>query len=127
MVIQKSDQDNTILILNKNDYILRLNRILDDISKIPPFWGKQSLKSCNSYKRAYFWFTQKIRNETSEKNYGNLYPSRSKPGILYWLGKIRKPMEEGIPIFRPIMSAIGTPTYLLERFCNNFMKPIATN
>ena len=85
------------------------------------------MKSCNLYKIAYYWFTQKIRNETSEKNYGNLYASRSKPDILYWLGKIRKPLEEEIPTFRPIMSAIGTPTYLLERFCNNFMKPIAAN
>ena len=33
MVIQKADKGKTIMILIKNDYISRLNRILDDSSK----------------------------------------------------------------------------------------------
>ena len=37
MVIQKADKGNTIVILNKNDYISRLNRILDGISKLKRF------------------------------------------------------------------------------------------
>ena len=37
MVIQKADKGNTIVILNKNNYISRLNRILDDISKLKRF------------------------------------------------------------------------------------------
>ena len=42
----------------------------------------------------------KNQNKISEKNY-NLYPSDSKPG----LGKIHKSLEDGIPTFRPILSA----------------------
>ena len=34
MVNQKADKGNTIVILNKTDYIWRLNRILDDTSKL---------------------------------------------------------------------------------------------
>ena len=30
LVVEKADKGNTIVILNKNDYILRLNRILED-------------------------------------------------------------------------------------------------
>ena len=33
MIIQKADKGKTIMILIKNDYISRLNRILDDSSK----------------------------------------------------------------------------------------------
>ena len=33
LVIQKSEKGNAIVILNKNDYILRFNRILDGTSK----------------------------------------------------------------------------------------------
>ena len=33
LVKQKADKDNTIVILNKNDFISRLNQILDYISK----------------------------------------------------------------------------------------------
>ena len=30
LVVEKADKGNTIVILNKNDYILRFNRILED-------------------------------------------------------------------------------------------------
>ena len=51
----------------------------------------------------------KHQNEISEKNYDNLYPSGSKRGILYGLGKIHEVLEVGLPTFRPIFSAIGKP------------------
>ena len=69
----------------------------------------------------------KNQNEISEKNYDNLYPSDSKPRIFYALGKIHKALEDGIPTFRPILSAIGTPTYKLAKFCDKLLKPITTN
>ena len=34
IVIQKADKGKTIVILNKNDYISRLNQVLDDTSKL---------------------------------------------------------------------------------------------
>ena len=37
LVIQKADKGNGIVILNKNDYILRLTRILDNTSKFKDF------------------------------------------------------------------------------------------
>ena len=37
MVIRKADNDNTIVILNKSNYISRLNRILDETSKFKRF------------------------------------------------------------------------------------------
>ena len=52
----------------------------------------------------------KNQNKIPEKNYNNLYPSGSKPGIVYGLGKIHKALEDEIPTFPPISSAIGTPT-----------------
>ena len=53
------------------------------------------------------------QGETSEKEKNDLYPSGSKPGVLYGLPKIHKTLQDGIPSFRPILSAIGTPTYKL--------------
>ena len=67
------------------------------------------------------------QNEISEKNYDNLYSSSSKPEILYGIGKIHKALEDGIPNSRPILPAIGTPTYKLVKFCNKLLKPITTN
>ena len=60
-----------------------------------------------------------------EKN--DLYPSGSKPGVLYGLAKIHKALEDGIPSFHPILSAIGTPTYKLSKSCDQLLKPLTNN
>ena len=131
MVIQKADKGNTIVILNKNDYISRLNRILDETSKFKRLHleeGKILNHIIHTEQRIIDLFKSlKNQNEISEKNYDNLYPSGSKPGILYGLGKIHKALKEEIPTFRRILSAIGTPTYKLAKFCDKLLKPITTN
>ena len=131
MVIQKADKGKTIAILNKNDYISRLNRILDDTSKFTRLHLEEG-KVLN-----HIFHTEqhiidllkslKNQNEISEKNYDNLYLSGSKPGIIYGLDKIHKVLEDGIPTFRSILSAIGTPTYKLAKFSDKVLKPITTN
>ena len=55
------------------------------------------------------------------------YPSGSQPSVLYGLAKIHKVLEDGIPSFRPILSAIGTPTYKLAKFCEQLLKPLINN
>ena len=41
---------------------------------------------------------------------------RSRPGILYGLCKVHKAITDVCPPFRPILSAIGTPSYKLAKF-----------
>ena len=65
--------------------------------------------------------------EISEKRKNDLYLSDSKPGVLYGLAKIHKALEDGIPSFCPILSAIGTPTYKLTKFCDQLLKPLTKN
>ena len=67
------------------------------------------------------------QGEISEKEKNYLYPSGSKPGVLYGLAKIHKALEDGTPSFRPILSAIGTPTYKLAKFCDQLLKPLTSN
>ena len=130
MVIRKADNDNTIVILNKNDYISRLNRILDETSKFKRFHlEKDKVLSHIIYMEQRIIDLLKSlgnQNEISEKNY-NLYPSCSKPGLLYGLGKTQKALEDWIPTFSLILSAIDTSTYKLAKFCDKLLKPIATN
>ena len=38
-----------------------------------------------------------------------------------------KALEDGIPSFHPILSAIGTPTYNLAKFCDQLLNPLITN
>ena len=41
------------------------------------------------------------------KQYKDLTLSGSKPGIMYGLAEVQKIVTDGLPIFRPILSAIG--------------------
>ena len=56
----------------------------------------------------------------SENKYEDLYPVGPRPGILYGLAKIHKPIKDGAPSFRPILSAIDTPTYKLSKFLYHY-------
>ena len=40
----------------------------------------------------------------------------SRPGVFYGLCKVRKAIVDVSPSFRPILSAIGTPTYKIAKF-----------
>ena len=61
----------------------------------------------------------KNKNAISEETYNKLRPDQNrgtKPGSLYGSAKVHKPLINGLPPFRPILSAIGTPTYKLAKF-----------
>ena len=115
----------------KKYYISRLNRILDDASKFKILHLEED-KVLNhiihiEQRIIDLLISLKNQNEIPKKNYDNLYPLGLKPVILYGLGKIHKALEDGIPAFCPILSAIGTPTYKLAKFCDKLLKPITTN
>ena len=54
-------------------------------------------------------------------------PRGSRFGILYGLCKVHKQLVDNCPPFRPIMSAIKTPTYNLAKFLVPLLEPITTN
>ena len=69
----------------------------------------------------------KKKNIISENKYEDLYPVGSRPGILYGGAKINKPIKDGVPSFRPILSAIGTPTDKLSKFFVPLLTPLTLN
>ena len=46
---------------------------------------------------------------------------------MYGLAKVQKIFGDGFPSFRPILSAIGTPTYKLAKFLVLKLKLLTTN
>ena len=46
---------------------------------------------------------------------------------MYGLAKVHKIVTDGLPSFRPILSAIGTPTYKLAKFLVPILEPLTTN
>ena len=69
----------------------------------------------------------RISEVISEVAYKSLIPQVSRFGILYGLCKVRKQLVDNCPPFRPIMSAIKTPTYNLAKFLVPLLEPITTN
>ena len=63
----------------------------------------------------------------SKKIHDSIYPIGSRPGILYGLAKTHSPTNNGLPPFRPILSAVGTPTYNLAKFLLPIMSKISLN
>ena len=58
----------------------------------------------------------KNKNTIPEETYNKLRPVGSKPVTFYGSTKDHKPLKNGLPPFRPILSVIGTPTYKLAKF-----------
>ena len=52
-----------------------------------------------------------VKKYIGEDLYKSLYPQGSQPGIMYGSSKIHKPLVNGFPNFRPILSALNTGTY----------------
>ena len=69
----------------------------------------------------------KNKNAISEETYNKLRPVGSKLGTLYGSAKVHKALINALPPFRPILSAIGTPTYKLAKFLVPVLSVIIQN
>ena len=128
IVIQKADKGNTIVILDKICYICAIEEILNDHTKfsnleIPA--GKEINYITNLEKKITSDLKLLKDEEIIDKaTYKNIKPVGSRPGVLYRLGKVHKEINNGLQPFRPISSAISTPTYKLAKFLLPFLTPL---
>ena len=121
IVIMKPDKGNGIVILNMDDYVKKTEVILEYHSKfkiITEDWFKTTIKHEDKVIR----FLQKLKKDKiiDDPLYQQLYPSGSRPGVLYGLRKIHK---EGVPM-QPILSSIGTCGYNIAKFLVPFLQPL---
>ena len=70
-----------------------------------------------------------LKNEEkiSEKEFGIICPVGTTHGILYGNSKVHKTVVNNTSKFRPILSAVNTPTYLLDKYLNRYLSPLNTN
>ena len=131
LIIHEADKGNTVVVLNKNDYNLKMKKILRDASKFQTLTIDKN-KVLNHIVNMENRITEvlkklKEKQQISEKKYKDLHPVGSRPGILYGRAKIHKPIEDGVPPFHPILSDIGTPTYKLAKFFVPLLAPLTSN
>ena len=129
IIIQKADKGNTIVILHKISYLSTIEEILNDHTKfsnleIPA--GKE-INYITNLEKKFTSDLKLLKNEEiiDKAPYKNIKPFGSRPGILYGLGKVYKEINNGLPPFRPILSAIGA--YKLAKVLLPFLTPLTQN
>ena len=120
ITVQRGEKGNTIVILNRKDYFCKMKNILNDKPKFQNVYIDHD-KILDHLIHMENRVTDVLKNlrdkkEISSEQYKDLSPSGSRPGIMYGLAKVHKIVTDGLPSFRPILSAIGTPTYKLAKF-----------
>ena len=119
MVIQKSDKGNSVAILDKKVYLEKMKEMLnknDQFLKLSIQEEKHYNFLINLEKKIREPLKELYQHITDKKTYDKLCPVGSHFGILYGLAKVHKQLINNCPPFRPILSAIGTPTYNTAKF-----------
>ena len=131
IVIHKSDKGNSVVIVNREDYLKRMQELVDDVSKfeyVEVEKGKdynfmvKEVKEVNNLLHELL-AKQSISVDQSEK----LRPNGPSPARLYGLPKIHKAPVDGLPKYRPIISQIGSSTYKIAKFLLPFIEPYTKN
>ena len=131
LVIQKSDKCNSIVPINKRDYLDKICNIVSN----PKKFVKSSLVD-NKYLNFIIGIEKtltdllkelKVSETISKIDYRRLKPRGFSFGVLCGLCKTHKKVVDKCSPFRPILSAIKTRSYHLAKFLLPLMEPITKN
>ena len=131
LVIQKADKGNTVVITDRTKYLEGIKSLLLDSSKfiqLPIHEDKWINYIVNLESKLKDRF-KVLKNEEkiSEKELDSICPVGTTPGILYGNPKVHKTVVNSTSKFRPILSAINTPTYSLAKYLNPILPPLTIN
>lgn len=124
VIITKPDKGNGIVLLNKSDYINKMNTILEDRSKFV-INTKDTFTAVIQAEDKVNRFVNELHKKgiIDDKQKKELRATGTKPGIMYGSPKVHK---RGAPT-RPVLSTIKTPNYSLSKFLVETLKPIVGN
>src|SRR5215469_14177192 len=124
IIICRPDKGNGVVLLDKLDYINKMNIILEnetEFNKIDSDIFKLSLKLEDSLNRI---LRKLLKDNKIDKTfYNSTFSSGSSPGILYGLPKIHK---TNTPL-RPILSAVNSHNFKLAKCLIPWVTPFTSN
>ena len=130
-MIHKSDKGNSVVIVNREDYLRRMQEMVDDVSKferVDVEDGKDYNFMVKETKDVNELLNELLSKQSITKSQReNLRPNGPNPARLYGSPKIHKPPVDGLPKYRPIISQIGSSTYKIAKFLLSFVQPFTTN
>ena len=107
IIVQKADKGNTVVILNREDYVCKIKSILNENSKFQKVYTDHD-KILNHLiymenRVTDVLKTLRDKKEISIEKYKDLSPSGSSPGIMYGSAKVHKIVTDSLPSFRSIL------------------------
>ena len=125
VVIFKGDKDSSIVIMNKADYIRKMETMIEEGIKNGTYAESvdttmQDLKRFQDFLR---------RNFKKYEHYNEMYPESNEPAKMYGTTKTHKfNRTHNIEItklkFRPIIDQTGTYTYKATKVISRYLKPL---
>ena len=124
ITISRPDKGKGIVIMDKTEYIEKVNLILNDPSKFKALEDDPFVLITKAEDKLQRFLRTLLKEKIINKeSYRFLFASGSSAGVLYGLPKIHK---AGNPL-RPILSAIGTYNYNLAKFLVPIIEPLTQN
>ena len=125
ITITRPDKGRGTVILDKEEYINEVQKILDDPTKFKPVTEKAFTVISRAEDRLQRYLRTLLSDSVITKDtYKHLFPSGCSAGQLYGLPKTHKP---GKLTFRPILCALGTYNYNLAKFFVPLLEPLTRN
>jgi len=124
LVICKPDKGRGVVILNKVDYVNKMQQLLNDSTKFIPC-NLSLLKIINKLEDKINRNLRHLKNSDliSDSIYNSVYSSGSTIGVLYGSPKVHKP---SVPL-RPILAAYNMHNFNLAKFLSTLLKPVSHN
>jgi hypothetical protein len=127
IIITKPDKGKGVVILNKADYIMKIDNILSDSTKF-----RKVEDGLNNFKLVYKIedkinrFLLKLKNDNSitADTYSSLHSTGSSFGLLYGSPKVHK--GPSVPL-RPILAAYNLPNYKLAKYLVPLLSHLTIN
>ncbi|XP_068628091.1 uncharacterized protein [Battus philenor] len=114
LIVTKADKGNSIVILDHNDYIGKVNNIIHS-GDFVALRSDPTTRYNTEIKKAIDSSKFVFSHENSSKH---IVPMNPQPPVLYGLPKIHK---DNVPV-RPIVSCIGCPAYQLAKKLKSIIK-----
>ena len=123
--ITRPDKGRGVVILNKTEYINKMESLLSDNNTFEKHPDENPLAKTLRIEDKINRNLKKLkdRNALTEDEYKQIYATGTSPGIMYGLPKIHK---QNIPL-RPILSSTNTPNYKLSKFLIPHIDHLSTN
>ena len=124
IIITNPDKGSGVVILNRTDYIKKMEEIVNDTTKFKVHNDQDLYQVSRRIERKVRKFLLEHLKKPgllSDDEYKKLYPNGTHISVLYGLPKVHK---QDFPTW-PICSAIGTSTYELGKYVADIIKPAA--